>query len=124
MKKGDIIIIIGVLLIAVSLSLITTLTKHSGMKELIIVHNDEIIHEYAFDNTFRKEIIVDDGEHINIIKVEDGIVTMIEANCPDQVCVKSRPIKEDGEMIVCLPNRLYVKVISNNSNDDIDIIAS
>lgn len=124
MKKGDVIIIFVVLLLATLLSFLGTFSKYSETKSLIVVLNDEVVHEYTFNDSLKKEIIIEDGDHINVINIENGFVTMSEANCPDQVCVKTRPIKKSGEMIVCLPNRLYVKIISGNSSDDIDIIAS
>jgi len=35
---------------------------------------------------------------------------MQEADCPDQVCVNTRPADREGQSIVCLPNRVVVEV--------------
>ena len=35
---------------------------------------------------------------------------MDHADCPDKICVKTGKIKNKGEQIVCLPNKLVVKV--------------
>lgn len=46
----------------------------------------------------------------NHVVIQDGQVSVTEANCPDQICVKHIPISHTLEDIVCLPNRLVVKV--------------
>ena len=54
--------------------------------------------------------------------ISDGKVRVDLADCPDGICVAHRPIFRDGESIVCLPNRVVVTVITDNSEDAPDII--
>lgn len=124
MKKGDILIIILAFCIATSLSIYRTNAKRSAFQEFLIVMDDEIISNYTFDENFNKRITIEEEGILNIIEVSNGQIKMIEANCPDQVCVQSRPISKNGEMIVCLPHRLYVKIVSGNDNQQVDIIAN
>lgn len=46
----------------------------------------------------------------NRLVVENGEIWCAEASCPDKVCVRQGKQSRDGEMIVCLPNRMTVKV--------------
>ena len=46
----------------------------------------------------------------NTVKIKDGEVFMESALCPDKICVKTGKIKMKGEEIVCLPNKLVIKV--------------
>ncbi len=57
----------------------------------------------------------------NVCEIRDGQVRMIEADCPDQFCVKQGAFGVDGGMIVCLPNRV---VIEPASGDNADAISS
>ncbi|MBT9154957.1 MAG: hypothetical protein DDT39_01647 [Firmicutes bacterium] len=45
-----------------------------------------------------------------LIEVDGESIRVVEADCPDKVCIgmgrKSRP----GEVIVCLPNRVVIRV--------------
>lgn len=123
MKKGDVIIIIALLIFATIHSYIQMQTKQEGLKTMIIVRNAEIIHQYRFDEDFDKEIVVNENGERNVIQIHNGEIRMIEANCPDQLCMHSRSISKNGEMIVCLPHQLYVKVQSENNNEEIDLIA-
>ncbi len=52
--------------------------------------------------------------------IANGQADVTEADCPDHICVKHRPISRAGESIVCLPNRVVVTVentVTNEIND-------
>ena len=53
----------------------------------------------------------------NTIAMEHGRIRVYAADCPDQLCVHKGWI--DGGMIVCLPNRLVIR-IGSNAMDAID----
>lgn len=55
----------------------------------------------------------------NILVIDEGQVYMEDADCPDQVCVKHKPISKNKEMIICLPNKVFVE-IENSINSEID----
>lgn len=46
----------------------------------------------------------------NLIRVKDGAVMVAEADCPDKVCVHTGPIRQEGEVIACLPHGLIVYI--------------
>lgn len=62
------------------------------------------------------EIKTDDG--INIIKIKDNKIGIIEADCPDQVCMNPEYIEKAGESLVCLPHKVMIQ-IKSLSDDDI-----
>ncbi len=43
---------------------------------------------------------------------------MIEATCPDHLCIKQHSINEQGGTIVCLPNKIVIKGGFSGSFDD------
>jgi len=46
----------------------------------------------------------------NIIRVESGRICIESADCPDQICVRQGWIAGGGIPIVCLPNRLVIRI--------------
>ena len=48
--------------------------------------------------------------HENIVEVEPGRIRVSEANCPDQVCVRTGWLSSGQRPIVCLPARLTIKL--------------
>ncbi len=47
----------------------------------------------------------------NTVRIKDHEASMVEADCPDHLCVSMMPIDERGGMIVCLPNQVIVEGI-------------
>ena len=56
----------------------------------------------------------------NTVLVEHGQISMESADCPDQLCVKQGVIKSSAYPIVCLPNKVVIKI---NGKSDIDAVA-
>jgi len=48
----------------------------------------------------------------NVLKIQNGKADMVEADCPDKLCVHQKSISKNGETIVCLPNKVVVEVKS------------
>lgn len=46
----------------------------------------------------------------NLIRVEDGAVMVVQADCPDKICVHTGPISQEGEIIACLPHGMIVYI--------------
>lgn len=62
------------------------------------------------------------GDNLNILQIDGYTVKMVEANCPDQICVRSFPaISRNGERIICLPYKVVVEIEGGErSEGDLD----
>ncbi|SFG34730.1 hypothetical protein SAMN05660649_01363 [Desulfotomaculum arcticum] len=56
-----------------------------------------------------REIILP-GPYHEIVQVEKGRIRFKEADCPDQICVRTGWLQNPGEMAVCLPNKAIVRI--------------
>ena len=65
----------------------------------------------GFEKTF-----TDEKGHTNTIRVEKGRIRMIEADCPDKVCVDTGWISTRAVPIVCLPHHLVIRVEEQAKN--------
>ena len=54
----------------------------------------------------------------NRLWVQEDLVFMDEANCPDQTCVKQGVIKDSTVPIVCLPHKVIVRIEGGESGLD------
>lgn len=52
-----------------------------------------------------------------IIEIKQGQVRAVQSACPDKICIHYGWISKPGQMIVCLPNRVVVKIISSQEQD-------
>ena len=63
-------------------------------------------------------------EGMNTISIAPGRICIQDADCPDQICVKSGWLKDSASPIVCLPHKLVIRLEqSPGSNDAIDAVA-
>ena len=60
------------------------------------------------------------GGGTNTITVRDGKVGVTASDCPGEDCVHSGFVGNSGRSIVCLPNRLEIRIVS--APGDVDFI--
>lgn len=58
----------------------------------------------------------------NTVEIKDSVVSMVEALCPDQLCVHTKPLVNSSRSIVCLPNRVVLRIIGKDEEAQIDAI--
>jgi hypothetical protein len=111
-------IIVGVGLLAAALiaqagiTLFGTLRKGQSAQ---ITDGDGNIHEIPLNTNERKEITTALGT--NTVEVADGQIRIVEASCANKDCIHQGAIGKPGQTIVCLPNRLVIR-IEDSSGDD------
>lgn len=76
---------------------------------------------YALDENADIPIVID-GINTNTLRIKGGIAYMVWAICPDQLCVHHKKIKNQGETIVCLPNKVVV-TITGGTEPQFDSVA-
>lgn len=61
----------------------------------------------------------------NVLFVHDRGIEMFEADCPDEICFTFGWISKPRQTIVCLPNRVLVEIVADQSEgDEIDAVVS
>ncbi len=56
-----------------------------------------------------------------VITIKDGKAAVTESGCPEQVCVSRGYISREGEIIICLPNKLTVTIEGKEGAYDVII---
>ena len=46
----------------------------------------------------------------NVIKVSGGAISVSDADCPDKISVKTAPVSDGIQPIVCMPHKLVIRV--------------
>ncbi|MDR1043272.1 MAG: NusG domain II-containing protein [Clostridiales Family XIII bacterium] len=117
MKKLDIIITVIVLAIGAAGYLIYSHAEGGAdnRAEAEIYIGDELIDTVSLDED-REFEVSRDGTY-NLVEVSGGKIRVAEADCPDKTCVHTGAKGRAGDLIVCLPNRLQIK-IKGGSEDE------
>lgn len=115
MRKNDG-ILVAVILILAGIGFLIYLNFGKQSAGLVKVTVDgELYGTYSLDK--EQEIEINDT---NYLIIKDGQADMIEANCPDQICVDHISISKNKETIVCLPNKVIVEIVGG---EDVEIDA-
>jgi hypothetical protein len=89
-----------------------------------IYQNGKCIYSIDLSSVKEPYTIKLSGEHgSNDVLVEHGRIRVLEADCPDKTCVHQGWISKSGIPIVCLPNKLLIKIEKNSSEEDIDVLS-
>ena len=122
-RRNDIFLLIIVLLLGCILLIISKLTIGENGKEVVITVNGKEYGTYSLACTTTIEIVNEYGT--NVIAIDDGRVSVIDADCKDGICVATAAISRTNEQIVCLPHRLVIEVRgeADDMEKDIDTIA-
>jgi len=107
LRKNDICLIVGIVVLACLLWGILRFTKSPG-EEVRITVDGATIAVLPLAEDCRYPVCGPEGR--NLVVVASGRVSISEADCPDKVCVRQGWISLTGESIVCLPHKLVVTI--------------
>ena len=115
--KFWIILIAFVLLVSTVASVFVYQYQISGGVVAVYHHGEQIKRIHLDTVTTPYTFTVGDEEHYNVVSVEQGRICVIEASCPDHVCMETGWISDGAIPIVCLPNELVIKVEGGAETD-------
>lgn len=119
-KKRNTVLLFGIMIVlsGTIFLLQNTVLKKTGSYALVEVDGKEVARLPLKEDA---QICVDTQEEgYNIIKVQDGAVSVTEANCPDKVCVDTGKLRTMGGVIACLPHKLVVTVVGESEDENVD----
>lgn len=113
MKKGDKVLLVVLLFLVCGLASVFLLMSPKDDNLTVVIYKDnEVVGEYPFGVEEVVNIYVDENkENYNIVNIELDRVTVIEANCKDELCVKTPSISKGNQNIVCLPHKVLVTIV-------------
>lgn len=125
LNKGDWIILLIVFCVLMVLLFFVSNRKQGDLVHITV--NGQMMTYSMWEN--RRISVTEDGNItentveskdtvvMNCIVIKNGQVYMESAVCPDQICVRHGSISKNREMIICLPNKVFIEVESNKENE-------
>ncbi len=111
MRKKEIIIIAIIAVLCVAAIFVTNFLKDkSGFKTVIITVDDHIVKNIPLDASMDDEFIIETDEGYNTVTITNNAVSVVDADCDDQVCVRTTPAHDHGDIIVCLPHKMIIEI--------------
>ena len=108
---ADIILVISLVILTLVTSIFIYKKQTSNKIYVEVSIDGEITNKYSIDENI--EIMIKTG---NMLVIKDGNVCISNADCPDDLCVKQGTISKANESIICLPNKLVVRIVEDNTS--------
>lgn len=124
--KKDIILVLIVLLIGAGLAVVYLSGAQKGTMVEVCV-DEGLVKRLPLKRNC--EYRIESAYGYNLVQIKDGKASIIDADCPDKLCVKMGNISRSGQSVVCLPHRTTVKIVGDfeerniNKDTGVDIIA-
>ncbi|MFV0274857.1 MAG: NusG domain II-containing protein [Bacilli bacterium] len=116
MKKGDLILIVMILLISL-LSLFLFNKDKMVASKAIVYHDNEEILKIDLNINKKYEVFGDLGKVI--IKVNNKKIEVIEETSKNNICSKQKKTNNVYESIICLPNKIVIELIGESKLDGV-----
>lgn len=122
MRKGDM-WLVGILIAVAVVFVFTRLGGDAGgnahgddtvQNTATITIDGEIVKTIELTQAY-EQFRIETRHGVNLLEVKDGAIRMLEADCPDKLCVWSGAISKVNETIVCLPHRLIVEIVQHTA---------
>ena len=118
--RNDLILGLAVIILAAGIWLATELLKKDGSFAVVTVNGAETA-KYSLAEDAEIRLESENGGY-NILVIKNGKADIIEASCPDHVCVDQRAISKTGEAITCLPNKTVI-TIDGEDEAEVDFVS-
>lgn len=116
MNKSDLKLLLFSIVIIITFSLVIKLTSKEGNIAKVYYEDKEVLKiNLSTDNTYTVDGF--NGE-IKII-VKDNKIKVDSENSPLHICSKQGYISSSNEVIVCLPNKIVIKIEDEDELDGV-----
>lgn len=119
MNKSDIKLILCIVISMIILILCMLIFREEGNKKAIVYYENKVVLTIDLNNSLDNTYIVKGYNGDVKILAKNGKIKVLEENSPRHICSKQGWISEVYETIVCLPNKIIIKIDANNEYDTI-----
>lgn len=118
MKKKDILLVFSIIVLIIVLFIVNNNINKEQADAIEIYVNNEIYKTVPINA--EEDLMIETGSEYNHIKIHNGGVEIVDASCKDNVCVNTGFISKLSERIVCMPNKVVIKINKIEDLDNID----
>ena len=119
MNKNDKRLVVFLLIIFAFFFLFFILCQKNGRKVAIIYYENKIIQTIDLEQQGLHRYTVEGYNGSIILETQKGKIRVVEENSPKHLCSKQGYINTTYQSIVCLPNKIIIKIESEEKLDTV-----
>lgn len=112
---------------ALAMGIMMFLNSENQNKSIVVIVDNKVIEKISMNNanenkTYDFNFSSDTGS----IETRNGRVRMLEMSkdlCPKSICSETGWIDKSYQSIVCLPNKIIVRIEEDKIDDEVDMVA-
>ena len=116
MNKNDIKLVIVLFVVIIGIFIFISVTKEKGSIAEVYYEDKMIL---SIDLSIDNEYVVDGELGDVVLEVKDGMVRVKSENSPKNICSKEGFIGDSSRTLICLPNKIIVKIVGDNDIDGV-----
>jgi hypothetical protein len=111
--------LLALVLISFGVSHLVQRQMSGGDLRLEVFTNGQLYQTISLSEASYEEIKVTEADgHYNVVEIERGKARVKEADCPNQLCVKTGWISQPGQIAVCAPNKFNIVIKGKSGKID------
>ncbi len=122
-KKNELLFIVGIACVALLLWFVSQQSGGGGYVQVMVDGEQRMM--LPANRYGKYEVLAGAGAH-NVIEISAQGVRMVDADCPDQWCMRKGTVARGADTIVCLPHKLIVRWAdaedSTGESDEVDVV--
>lgn len=107
LKIGDK-VLIGIIVIFLIATFFFSLSNNDEGRNVSIIVDGQMQYHETIQS--QKNLKVDGPLGKTVVQFREGHVAVLSSPCPHKMCIKMGKIRNAGEIIVCVPNRILIRI--------------
>lgn len=125
-KIGDL-IVIGVIVLIAGGWMVYQQWQQNGLEasnqlSAVITVDGKLYEKVSLSKDEEREIEIKTEYGHNILKVFDHGIQMVYSDCPKKISMKMGFISKPNQLIICIPNRIFVEVVDDGPTQHDDVV--
>jgi hypothetical protein len=118
---GDFAVFLTILILAAVSFFLVSVKPSGGKLTAVVTLNGSELYRIDLEAVAGRTEFEISGSYQELLVAENGRIRFERANCPDQICVKTGWISRPGQVAVCVPAGVIVKITGDGGGEEIDI---
>ena len=117
-RRFDIVIIVAVLALSAAGAWVYSARPAAGGECVEIYYDSQLVIKVELADCPDSVFVLPQNENVVFHTSGDGRIRFEQSDCPDKVCVNSGWLWRSGEVATCLPNKVVLKIVSPDAEQD------
>lgn len=118
MKKKEIVILAIVVVVLTAALLVMNVLGNQDNRKLVISIDGEVTQTIVLTDQTNMHFTIETPDGYNEVVITNGVVDVVASDCHNQVCVDTHPASNVFDKIVCLPHKLVLEIVGDESETD------